>query len=69
MDSVTAIFSSLTELRRFAETGKKSDLLNQIQRAETIALAEICEGYYESNGDDYHAVMMQIFPDVYRSHA
>ncbi|WP_299734008.1 hypothetical protein [uncultured Tateyamaria sp.] len=69
MDGVTAIFSSLTELRRFAETGNKDDLLGQVQRAETIALAEICEGYCESKSDDYYAVMMQIFPDVYRSNA
>lgn len=69
MESVTQIFDSLVELRRYAKSKRNSKLLSQIERAQSVALAEICECHYEQKSDDFHAVMLQVFPEVYRMHS
>jgi hypothetical protein len=69
MNDVNVIFDNLVELRCFAERTQRSDLVSQVNRAENVALAEICADYYESTSDDYYSVMLQIFPEVYRCHA
>jgi len=69
MDEVLIIFDCLVALRQFAEIEQNNDILEQIDSVESIALAEVCGDYYDAGSDDFYAVMLQIFPDVYRCQA
>lgn len=69
MDSIPAIFDSLVELRRFAKNQRNPKLLSQIERVESIALAEICESHCDQDSDGFYAVMLQVFPYIYRMHS